>query len=115
MKKELAPLEALNDLRNCLQAYYTMENVPSIDDNLNIIETALNELEIKREVIGDILTGNDENKFKALEIIKNKRVRVPYLLDLLETSFNGDVLEEYNSKCDELSQEEFDLLKEVLL
>lgn len=39
-------LDALKDLRNALQAYYTMENVPSIDEDLNIIEEDLEMLDI---------------------------------------------------------------------
>lgn len=43
-------LEALGDLRNCLQAYMTMEYVPSIDDNLNIIEKELRVVSILKEI-----------------------------------------------------------------
>lgn len=53
-----------------------------------------------------------KKKLKALEIIKEKRV-LTYLIE------NGMSLDEYNSHCDEivlaLTQEEYDLLKEVLL
>ena len=54
------------------------------------------------------------NAVKALEIIKEKQVNVSALLEL-------DNLQQYNDYCDmvggckKLTQEEFDLLKEVLL
>ena len=42
-------LEALNDLKNCLQAYYTMENVPKIDSNIATIEKDLEILYMLRK------------------------------------------------------------------
>jgi len=44
-------LEKLNDLRNCLQAYMSMENVPSIDDDLDVIEKELKYAEAVNEHI----------------------------------------------------------------
>lgn len=41
----MTPLEALEDVRSCLQAYFTMEYVPKLDDSLKIIEKALEEYE----------------------------------------------------------------------
>ena len=50
-----------------------------------------------------------KKKTKALEIIKNKKVNVKWLL-------NSNSYEEYNKWYDiPLTQEEYDLLKEVLL
>lgn len=40
-EEKMNGLEALNDLKNCLQAYYTMENVPKIDSNIATIEKDL--------------------------------------------------------------------------
>lgn len=59
-----------------------------------------------------------EKELKALEIIKNKGVCLPALK--LTASFEKDNLEEYNKMCVKhyalpLTQEEYDLLKEVLL
>lgn len=53
----LTPLEALNDLRNCLQAYYTMESVPKVDSNLLTIEKALKILEYLKKIC---LEGKDK-------------------------------------------------------
>ena len=66
------------------------------------------------------LTENIEKELKALEIIKKKNVDVFFLRN------NCDTVEEYNKEinnntmhycygnCRELTQEKFDLLKEVL-
>ena len=81
-------LEALGDLRNCLQAYFTMENVPSIDDNLKIIEKSL----------------------KAIEIIKEKGVNIGWLIISKNCS-------QYNlgvGKSQSLKKKEYNFLKEVL-
>lgn len=130
----MTPLGALEDLRNCLQAYYTMENVPSIDNNLNIIETALKRLE-ELEIMYSNLSVDVAKKFKAfdslskdyekvmkelskeieknraLAIIKKKRV------DVLLFSVSQDVsaYNDMRQAQDHLTKEEFDLLKEVLL
>lgn len=50
-----------------------------------------------------------EKELKALEIIKNKKVNVGWFVK--KTNLNA-----YNSNCyKQLTQEEYDLLKEVLL
>ena len=52
-----------------------------------------------------------EKELKALEIIKKKRVLIDVLLEL-------NTLEDYNefkSKKEQLTQEEYDLLREVLV
>ena len=51
-----------------------------------------------------------EKELKALEIIKNKNVNVRYLLECRFEDYNNLVEVE-----EELTQEEYDLLKEVLL
>ena len=65
-----------------------------------------------------------EKELKALEIIKKKKVQVAYLhsmWDDFETTFNSndeDVRWLYNEgrpKKEQLTKEEYDLLKEVLL
>lgn len=103
-------LKALKDLRNCLQAYYTMENVPNIDSNLDTIETELKRLE-QIETNQAIFENNPitvSKKIMAFEIVKKNfdfefddetlTISVPY--DLI---FFNDTIKEY------------ELLKEVLL
>ena len=121
MNKELSPLEALKELKYQVAGLEaaTHDVPPQRTTYLvrdmglfEIIETALKELDFKRMVIVDFLTGNDEKKLKALEIIKEKKVNIRGLSRL--------TLEEYNEnrrshKEEQLTQEEFDLLKEVLL
>ena len=117
MSKELEALERL------MQKYYEM----CIDTNNNddeyqkhnltseyaIIETALLQLESIRNNYC-VCEKDAIKKLRALEIIKNKRVQVHILLE-------SNNLEEYNESiyvCEgvkyKLTQEEFDLLKEVL-
>ena len=79
--------------------------------------------ELTNELLGHtaLLTDDDvkaketiiEKELKALEVIKNKKVNVFLLI-------NCDSLEEYNSQTyvypqRQLTQEEYNLLKEVLL
>ena len=59
----------------------------------------------------------DEKKLKALEIIRNKKVAY-LLIWLMERHTKKSALSLYNEPCDEdrkLTEEEYDLLKEVLL
>ena len=111
MSKELSPLKALQVIKNSDNArYYCVE--------IDIIEYALKEMEKVKEHnirIYEELQAN-ETKLKALQIIKEKRVRVPFLQDLLKSGLSDEeVLEEYNANCDEITKDEYDLLKEVLL
>lgn len=130
MNKELEALERIGKLEvNGLRVKPTKAIVSDYNDYF-IIETALKyhetlkrEYEFLRECFNELL--NDYNKeHKALEIIKNKKVQVAYLhsmWDDFETTFNNndeDVRWLYNEgrEADEqLTQEEYDLLKEALL
>ena len=103
----MTPLEALNDLRDCGQEF----NKAEFNKRLDIIETALKRL----EVLIEEKTSFDrqlEKKLKALEIIVKKGVAVG-MLQLKEVE-----LQEYNDFIGDkklyLTQEEFDLLKEVM-
>lgn len=136
MNKELSPLEAYEKINHtcCLNASFPRkmefgidtddhidcESVEEMAQCLDIIETALKEnAELKKmirnfnEAIGEpmIITPSIEKKLKALEIVKNKRVDVGCLLKSKD-------LEDYNffryGKW-RLTQEEYDLLKKVLL
>lgn len=126
MSKEL---EALEKVRNCLYPFAS-DNQKAFD----VIENALNDnhfyhhiidkickylsidnsshrdlVETENEILNTIL--ENENKLKALKIIKEKEVNVFIFLH------SGD-LETYNDMVEEnrkLTQEECDLLKEVLL
>lgn len=93
MSKELTPLEAFY---NCCAEEVSQKNY-------EIVETALkNYLKM--------LPEHEENakKLKALEIIKDKKVYPSFLL-------NTKNLEEYNYETiQKLTQEEYNLLKEVL-
>jgi len=90
-----------------------------IDDS-DIIETAIERL-IEYDEIGvkfAILNDSREKKLKALEIIKEKRVDITTLFDCLNAEeYNRwvPVRSHYSYPPLELTQEEYDLLKEVLL
>ena len=91
----MKPLEALEDIVN---EYY----IDNKDKELDIIETALTEYEGAKTHIEALNKERIENsiKLKALEIIAKN------------ISFNGRKIVQKNLW--NLSQEEFDLLKEVL-
>ena len=95
---------------------------PLFQENYNIIENALKELEFYQK--RDKTFKNDVNKLvkklKALEIIKEKKVDLTNLLFIYEHEpqyglkvYNNSVNKYRGEK--ELTQEEYDLLKEVLL
>ena len=123
MNKQLSSLEALNDLRE-VKGW----NDDELNKRLDIIEKALKDYERLKKLykleeetskhLNDIvLLMNEEinKQLKALEIIKEKMVDVVYLYSSCYE------LEHYNVYApfeiddkDKLTQEEFDLLKEVL-
>ena len=113
-----------------------------IETNCNkdykIIEKELKELEERREMmrrfneacVPMILDNETEKKLKALEIIKENKVNVPSLITLFksQTSYedyeqlwDNDIRWQLTKNWDiqfsrkKLTQEEYDLLKEVLL
>lgn len=116
MSKEL---EALEFIKNDLIAFWL--NSPHLE--------CPNE---KDFVEGHYRLGIIENALKALEIIKEKRVDVGYLFNLMVKCNNDEkVIQTYNTmnvwtytcgekgfitdKTTDITQQEYDLLKEVLL
>ena len=80
---------------------YTLE---IIETELKKYEKILTEFDIYAKVL------NTENKLKAFEIIKNKVVDVCWIIEM-----KNKTLEDYNkAHVYELTQEEYDLLKEIL-
>ncbi len=99
MSKELEALEEAKELTHRL---ITSGSWDKIEEQLNIVDSAL----------------------KALEIIKDKEVNVHFLLVCMDDFSHNDEVgrEEYNKQegsywhtANALTQEEYDLLKEVLL
>ena len=113
---ELSPLQALEDLREDAENHLT-EHTQYLNKRLDIIETALKNIkEYEDYKYPQYL--RDKKKLKALETIKEKDVDIGYLTLCKK-------LEQYNDRFYEekprfyvgrqLTQSEFDLLKEVLL
>ena len=119
MNKELTPLEALSDLRKDAKNHIPY-HTEYLNERLDIIETALKDYEeLKKLKLLPYPKINDEEyrrsvikRLQTVEIIKEKDVNIQDLK--VSYSFN-----EYNTfKGNEykyLTQEEYDLLKEVLL
>lgn len=137
MSKELIPLEVSKHLKDFVLEF--VENGLDrrfIHGSFDIIETALKEYETRKTLIETIDSGEmvfqertvweeKQKKLKALEIIKNKEVDIGWFIECLSCS---KPLEVYNDRydkirsCDgkdyhfmQLTQQEYDLLKEVLL
>jgi len=121
--EKLSPLEALEIIKHTTDLYRPNE-LNGYKNELDIIETALKrnvELELANIELEHHLKlaekelNENERKLKALEIIKEKRVDVCLLISCI---YDFD-LDYYNScMCNKercLTQEEYDLLKEVLL
>ena len=123
MSKGLEALERMKHHCAVSQEYF----YEHFGEDLDIVETELKRYSKIEELCGPTIFDKDcineiiektvdeclinENKLKALEIIKDKIV----LIDVL---FDTDTLEDYNdfkSKQEQLTQEEYDLLKEILL
>ena len=113
MSKGLEALEYLceNKKIDCNQAYQETEIVIEC---INDIEKALKEYEGAKKHIEALHKERVDNslKIKILEIIIKKNVDVFNLKILGLQDYNFYAVRE---KTDELTQEEFDLLKEVLL
>ena len=145
MSKELTPLKAHKELKSRYGKYFSLQD----DERAKVIETTLKNYEEltskpvilcrrtheEAQKLIDIICKNykevkitnleDENKVKAFEIIKEKRVDVDWFIECLSC---GKPLEVYNDRYDKirscdgknyhfmkLAQEEYDLLKKVLL
>jgi hypothetical protein len=120
MSKELTPLKALEDLINFIgsgEIADTHELCEYVAKRKDIVETALKRIPMLEKELCFVKTMEDltieaikDKKLKALEIIKNKRVDFGYLII-------SDDLKDFNEGLDrkwKLTQEEYDLLKEVL-
>lgn len=122
MNKELTPLEAFYKLKSQIDedTYFQYDN----KELLYNIKTALKEYGTLKEYYNVVVSNREFDKeyfykcVKALEIIKNKRVDIATLLDCCNVEeYNRwvDVRSHYTYRPFELTQEEYDLLKEVLL
>lgn len=104
-------LEALENIKN----YDT--RVGLHQDDYDIIETALKDyenLQLKHKSLLDAVL-DDFKRFKALEIIKEKRVVIDLLLKSENSEMYNVVFENWNrAERFKLTQKQFDLLKEVL-
>jgi len=109
MSKELSPLEVAKQLKDFVfELELGNADKHFVNGSFDIIEIALKKYEVLQEVHKDFIDKNIK-KLKALEIIKEKRVNVRFLISC-------KTLKEYNDVIsDHLTQEEYDLLKEVLL
>jgi len=96
-KKDIENIEkALKEYEFLKNFFYKLKEKYGIDD-LDYLEHIVREYD------------NNKKKLKALEIIKEKEVYPTFLL-------NCKSVEEYNHECiNKITQEEYDLLKEVLL
>lgn len=123
MTKQLTPLEALNKL---------ISRHPFNYEEYKIIETALKRLAYldKLAYLTDDDTSEIEKKLKALEIIREKRLNAEWLmesntykeyLEYAEDDYEENVVKGATADKEEwfrkwvATQEEYDLLKEVLL
>ena len=103
MSKELEALEAFDEV-HCVAYGMKVYDSNTVEAE-KIIETALKKQK------------QDENKLKALEIIKEKSVDIGFLqfCSFVDT-YNKYILEHaWTKHTRTLTQEEYDLLKEVLL
>ena len=101
MSKELTPLEALEIIKHTTDIYMPNE-LNGYKEEIDIIETALKDLEETNSKLDNLfeslgIESKEDliNRLKALEIMKKK-----------EVLFKG---------LNETTQEEYELLKEVLL
>ena len=111
MSKELTPLQALNDLIDYLELeHYTLSEDEGVVERKQIIETALQALEIIKEK-----RVNVANFIYWLK--REPRIYIDYLRDCYQEGWYLHYKDNNDDRCKfyELIQAEFDLLKEVLL
>lgn len=110
MNEELTPLEALDELKGVLRTV-DLEDIRFID----IIETALKRLE-SVDRVGEMFCINVDKKLKALAIIKEKVMPLTMLED--KTAYKENCYRVYDNEgyeYNDLTKEEYGLLKEVLI
>lgn len=125
MNEELKALEDLINFIGSGEIADTAELCEYVAERKDLIETALKDYETRKTLIETIDSGEmifeernvweeKQKKIKAFNTIKEKKVDIHYLLKCKTP-------DEYNKKIrwlgfrDDLVQEEFDQLKEVLL
>ena len=121
MNKELKALTEIQIMLDTL--IYLVEDIFAAN-NEPIKETVKRAKRASKQILKIETTlknhEQDQKKLKAFEVIKEKRVNVDHLIYYImcDTKNNGMGLHWYNREIDyeykELTQEEFDLLKEVL-
>lgn len=124
MSKELTPLESFERIKNITYDRTDLYGIEEYRKSLDIIETALKEKENIEKTINELFSENGKvittidikKQLKAFEIIKDKGVDVLKLKECKRCKKP----DEYNKRTcysyhNELTQEEYDLLKEVLL
>lgn len=132
MIKELTPLEAFYDLLSPIglkeegvKRYYLIETALKNYEELTSKPAILYERTHERsQALIDTICKNykeikitnleDEEKVKAFDIIKKKEVAVFFLNKSKDVNDYNHTLKTYGTN-QELSQDEYDLLKEVLL
>ena len=126
MNKELTPLEVFNNLvERLVGGEHDIDLLKATDKEYLFIKTALKRLALfDDENVVAYLSRSDEKKLRALEIIKEKNVNIGSFIKCCSNidyekyingwgNWNKDIL--YNLSKNPLTQEEFNLLKEVLL
>ena len=111
MKTELSPLQALENLKNLSHDVQYASKIPCIDNELEVIETALKELE-NIDRVGKMFCIDVDKKLKALEIIKEFSTLEN---DTIIIHIPNHKLTENGVRLDRENMKKFDLLKEVLL
>ena len=104
----------------CLKKEELKEQLLKYDTYFSIIEIALKDYERRLKLAKEYEDVNNVAKrLKALEIIKEKKVNVGYLLQMIDLFGVEKALENYNQSCfgivKPLTQKEYELLVEVLL
>ena len=115
MNKEMTPLQALEKIKQA-RYFVDFELDAKVSEDykkeLDIIETALKDYKRRLALAKEYKdTDNVAKRLLALEIIKDKRVDVQALF----YSSNYDDYNKHYVHYEDLTQDEYDLLKEVLL
>lgn len=127
MSKELEAWEKVKEyveycleIRNGCEAIMWNSTYDFLKPFIDGVETTLEDYDTQKQraIAYRKVIENNENKLKAFEIIKEKRVDITTLMDCHNAEeYNRwvDVRSHYSYRPFELTQEEFDLLKETLL
>ena len=110
-KKELDIIETALKRYSTIEQHLIKRGFDNLEDFIKQLDEYVEISEKEHKELMILKSQSCQNKLKALEIVKEKNVSICWLKDCKDRAEYNDLAD----KQEQLAQEEFDLLKEVLL